>query len=219
MLPDRMSFSSNRATICSDVRPSGMVSWCWTTLPSTMVSTTSRTLACFWKRYSPALRPARAFSANTPPTKMSRCSSMTPSALEQIRDVHHAGARRDVDHLVLLQRTRRFESCLANDRGRPTDEQDEREDGEYGIADDHKRIARTPGWTERTGGQRHVIRLQSSARAARRDAFELHQRTGCSLRSPGHGRFWLVRAKRHPSGRGRRCRKLAVQVSRRPKPA
>jgi len=30
---------------CSEVKPSGIVMACWTTLPSTMVSTTSRTLA------------------------------------------------------------------------------------------------------------------------------------------------------------------------------
>src|ERR1700709_248129 len=74
-----MSLSESRVTICSDVRPSGIVTECWTTLPSTMVPMTSRRLAFFWNRYSPGLSSERAFSANTLPIKAQRLLSITPS--------------------------------------------------------------------------------------------------------------------------------------------
>src|SRR5919201_1273498 len=48
-----------------------------------MVSTTSFMLAPLANRYSPALRSERALSANTPPTKMRRCASTTPSCLSR----------------------------------------------------------------------------------------------------------------------------------------
>ena len=74
-----MSLSVSRPTICSEVRPSGIVTECCTTLPSTMVPMTSRRLAFFWNEYSPGFNSERAFSANTAPMKAQRLLSITPS--------------------------------------------------------------------------------------------------------------------------------------------
>ena len=77
--PENRSLSESRATICSEVRPSGIVTACCTTLPSTIVPMTSRRLAFFWKRYSPGLSSERAFNASTAPMNAQRLLSMTPS--------------------------------------------------------------------------------------------------------------------------------------------
>ena len=70
-----------------------MVTACCTTLPSTMVSMTSRRLAFFWNGYSPGFRSELAFSASTPPMNSPRIDVDHAFALQQVGDVAHAGAR------------------------------------------------------------------------------------------------------------------------------
>ena len=117
MLPVRMSFSRRRATICSEVRPSGSVRRCCTTRPSTMVSTTSRRLACLVNWYSPDLRSLarleREHAADEHPGLVDDAF-----ALQQIGDVADAEAARDIDDLVVRQRARRLEALLADDKAR-----------------------------------------------------------------------------------------------------
>ena len=93
-------------------------------------------------------------------------------ALEQIGDVHHAGARRNRDNLVLLQWARRFESALAENHCRAADDEHEHYRRENSVADDYQRIARA---SRRAAGYRHMIGLQGGARAAWVDAFRLHE--------------------------------------------
>ena len=66
MLPVSVSFSTRRCTIWSEVKPSAMVKACCTTLPSMMVSTTSRRLAFLVKRYSPYFNSFCALSTSAP---------------------------------------------------------------------------------------------------------------------------------------------------------
>ena len=191
MLPVRTSFSSSRATICSDVRPSGMVSWCCTTLPSTMVSTTSFTLACLGKRYSPALSSERALSANTPPMKTRRCASTTPSRLSR-------------SAMSIMPERGGMLTTLSSCKG-------------PGASNRLLPMTAAPPPTMRTStstvktalptitsglrarrdgriGCRHVIGLERRARAARRDAFGLPER-----RSQVHpaARIWAAPARPH----------------------
>ena len=78
--PVKMSLSSSRATICSDVRPSGIVTECCTTLPSTMVLDDVAQACVLLKRHiRPDFSSERAFSANTAPMNTQRLLSITPS--------------------------------------------------------------------------------------------------------------------------------------------
>ena len=84
--------------------------------------------------------------------------------LEQVGDVHHAGARRDGDDLVLLQRSGRFEPALAEHDRAAADQQRQNEQGEDRIADDDQRVARAPRRLVGIGRplrQRHVLGLQA----------------------------------------------------------
>ena len=98
--------------------------------------------------------------------------------LKQVGDVHHPRTRRDGDDLVLQQRPRRFETALAEHDRAAARQQCQNEQGENRIADDDQRVARTPRRSLRDCGarwQRHVLGLERGARAARGNAFLLHQ--------------------------------------------
>ena len=88
-----MSLSESRATICSEVRPSGIVTACCTTLPSTMVPMTSRKLAFFWNRVFAGLefgaRLQRKHAADERPAIVVDHAF----TLQHIGNVGHSGAR------------------------------------------------------------------------------------------------------------------------------
>ena len=94
-----------------------------------------------------------------------------PLACEEVGDVHDAGARRDVDDFIFLQRARRFEAALPEDERASHDDEHKHQYGDDGIAYDHEWIARAP---RRAGWHRHLIGLESGTGAARVDAFRLH---------------------------------------------
>ena len=92
-------------------------------------------------------------------------------AREEVGNVHDAGARRDVDDLVFLQRARRFEPAFPDHERAPYDDEEKHQHGDNGIAHNYQRIARTP---RGAGWHRHLIGLEGGAGAARSDAFRLH---------------------------------------------
>ena len=85
-------------------------------------------------------------------------------ALEQIGDVHHAGAGRDGDDLVFRQRPRRLEPALAEDDDPAADQQRQNKQGEDRIADDDQRIARAPRGAFVAGGR--PARFQAAGQRA-----------------------------------------------------
>ena len=209
MLPVRMSFSSSRATICSEVRPSGMVIWCCTTLPSTIVSTTSRTLDALGEEIFAGLelraRLEREHAADEDQTVLVDHAF----ALEQVGDVHHAGSRRDD--------RRSCPACngpgaskrdLPMTTAPPPTMRARSSSVKMALPTMTSGLRARLRRTGRTGWQRHVIGLQSGARAARRDAFGLQERRRSERRGKTiwpirYRRLRLARAEHHPSGRRR----------------
>ena len=140
---------------------------CCTTLPSTIVSTTSRTLARLGNRYSPDLSSVRALSATTPPRKTSGCSSITPSFRK--RSAISVMPRRG----EILTTFSASSGPGASKRALPTAKAmppaivDKHQQSEDGVADNDQRISHPLGAPRR---DRHMFGLQRSARTARRHA-------------------------------------------------
>ncbi len=99
-------------------------------------------------------------------------------ALQGVGDVAHAGARRDVDDLVLLQRTGRLQLLLAVVIGAGGAEHCHQQDGDDGVADHDEWIAGALGPSRR---RRNLLGLQRGARRPWRNGRPLTHR--CNLKS------------------------------------
>ena len=182
-----MGFSISRATICSDVRPSGTVSWCWMTLPSTSVSTTSRRLACRLNWYSPDLRSSRALSAMTPPTKTHQGWLITPSRVNSSAMSRLPVPRGMLTNLSWASGPGCSKRCLPNTTAPPAASPTTR------MMVNSALPATTIGLRARRERrrQRHLLGLQRGARTPRSNSFHLHERyTGSIELAPGDGRIW-----------------------------
>ncbi len=205
MLPVRISLSSRRRTICSEVSPSGSVTACCTTLPSVMVSTTSRTLACRPNTYSPDLRSARALERDHSAQEDRGVLVDHTLPPQQVGDIADAEARWNVHHLLPLQRARRLEPRLANRKRNAARNGDQDQQREDRIPNDHQRIARAPRAADRVS---HLLRLQRGPRRARCKAFLIQRRADAVLWPPGDGRVRLTRIQgrtRRSLARGRKA--------------
>ena len=125
-----------------------MVTACCTTLPSMMVSTTSRRLACLANWYSPYLSSPRALSTSTPPMK-TQGWSMTPSRSSRSAMSRMPSPRGMLTTLSCGERPGRFEALLADVKRAADGDRDQDQHGEDRIADDHQRMAHalaSGGW-------------------------------------------------------------------------
>src|SRR5262249_28434388 len=105
-------------------------------------------------------------------------------ALQDVGDIAHAGAARNIHDLVLRQRAGRLEALLAEAERQTGAQRGEKNEREQRAAGDDDGMARARRWTLGLG---HPVRLQRRARTARRDASRLYH--GCVFRSPRSGRF------------------------------
>jgi len=101
-------------------------------------------------------------------------------ALQDVGDVGHAGTRRNVDHLVLLQRSRRFDLLLAVDVEAAAADHGNQDDGEYRVTGDHQRIAGPIGTLRR---RRDLLGLQRGTRTPGRNGRPFTHR--CNLNPVG----------------------------------
>ena len=144
MLPARMSFSSRRATICSEVRPSGDRHLMLHHLALDDGADHVAQARVLGNWYSPALSSLRALSANTPPMKIHGL-------------VDHAFALPAGRRCRVMPRPRgmlTILSCvsgpgasnrlLPRNDGATADRQGQDQHRENGIADDHQRVALAP---------------------------------------------------------------------------
>ena len=90
-------------------------------------------------------------------------------AQQEIADIGHARARRNIDDLVLGQRPFRRQHLLAVDVEPACAENQHQQDCDDGVACDHERIARTVGALRR----RNLLRLKCRARTARFNGWPL----------------------------------------------
>ena len=91
-------------------------------------------------------------------------------AQEDVTDVRHAGARRNVDDLVLGQWPLRFDGLLAVEERTTNQQHRDDQEGEDRVADHHQRTARPSRVLRRL---RYLFRLKRRARAAGRNGWSL----------------------------------------------
>ena len=85
-------------------------------------------------------------------------------ARQQVGDIADAEPARNIDHLVVAQRSGRFEALLADVKRAADGDRDHDQHREDRIADDHQRMAHPSGAAR---GGRHAFRLERGARTAR----------------------------------------------------
>ena len=110
ILPARKSTSASRATICSEVSPSGIVKACCTTLPSTIVSIVSRKADLLGELvlavFQVLARLEHQHAADEHPRLVDDVL-----ARQQVGDVAQAEPARNVDDLLALERARAPRTC------------------------------------------------------------------------------------------------------------
>ena len=145
-----MSFSESRATICSEVRPSGIVHGMLHHLALDNGADDIAQTGVLLKRIFAGLQIGARLQREHAADKRPAIVVDHAFALENIGNIGHSGPGRNVDDLVFLQRARRLDLLLAVDIDAAGAEHHDQHDGDDRVAGD--RPAGCGRAAERFGG-------------------------------------------------------------------
>ena len=158
-----MSLSESRATICSEVRPSGIVTGVLHHLALDHGADDVAQAGILLKQIFAGLELRACLQREHGADERPAIIVDDAFALQRIGDVGHSGARGNVDDLVLLQRTGRLDLLPAVEISAADADHQHQNEGDDGVADNDQRIAGALGAFRR---RRNLLGLQRGARAA-----------------------------------------------------